>query len=187
MASRTVGDWLQISANVGILAGLVIVGLQMKQAADLQKMQILREDTSAYMANEMSLMGENFTAVWAKSIESPETLTFEELRLMESYLYNHYVYRWMGSYRLYQAGLLDELEWKREVKHDASLVFGSPFGKAWWANFEKHVTLDENSLWYTKEFMGYISEQADSIPDTWTAGYIRGPLKHLSRIRPVGD
>jgi len=179
MESIKVGYWLQIVANVGILAGLIIVGLQMKQAADLQRMQILREDTTAYMANELSLMGEDFHAVLAKSIESPETLTFEELRLLDTYFYAHFVYRWMGSYRLYQSGLLSELDWQREVKHDASILFGSPYAKAWWKNFEQHVILDENTLWYTEEFMDYISEQAEPIPDTWTEGYILGTLDFL--------
>ena len=179
-----VGYWLQVGANLGILAGLIIVGLQMKQASDLQKTQILHDATSAYMANEMALIGEGFAAVWAKSIESPESLTLEELRLLDSFLWSHYVYRWMGNYRLHQAGLLEEVEWKREVKQDATYIFGSRYGKAWWANFQDHVTLDENAIWFTQEFVDYISEQADAVSDTWTAGLVLGPLDYLEPPRP---
>ena len=172
-------NWLQVGANLGILAGLIIVGFQMKQASDLQKMQIFRDETSAYMANEISLAGEDFAAVWAKSIESPETLTLKELKIMDSYLWGHYVYRWMGQYRLHEMGLLDDVEWKREIKVDVPVAFGSPFGKAWWQNFKDHLTLDENAIWFTPEFINYISQQAEAVPDTWTAGNIMGPLEHL--------
>jgi len=177
--SSKLGAWLQVAAHVGILAGLIIVGFQMKQASDLQRTQILRDETTAYMANEMSLIGEGFAAVWAKSIESPESLTLEELRLLDSYMWSHYVYRWMCNYRLHQAGLLDEADWKREVKIDAPYIFGNRYGKAWWANQKEHITLDENAIWFTREFVDYISAQADAVSETWTTGLVRGPLEHL--------
>ena len=31
-----------------------------------------------------------------------------------------------------KAGLLEEVDWKREVKQDAHYVFGNRYGKAWW-------------------------------------------------------
>ena len=99
--------WLQVGANVAILAGLVLVGFQMKQSSDLQKMQIIRDDTAAYMANEMGSIGENFSAVWAKSMESPDSLSLEELRIIDSYLYANYVYRWMGNFQRYRRRVLD--------------------------------------------------------------------------------
>ena len=41
------------------------------------------------------------------------------------------------------------------------------------------MELDENALWYTQEFVDYVSERADATPDTWTEGMLRGTLQHL--------
>ena len=76
-------------------------------------------------------------------------------------------------------GLLDDVDWKREIKIDATYAFGSPFGKAWWENFKDHLRLGEDAIWFTPEFIDYISQQAEAVPDTWTAGYVLGPLEHL--------
>ena len=42
-------DWLQLSANVAILAGVVLVIFQLRQNADLLEFQILKQDADSYI------------------------------------------------------------------------------------------------------------------------------------------
>ena len=42
-------DWLQIVANVGLITGLILVGLQLKQNSDLLKTQLLYEESGRFM------------------------------------------------------------------------------------------------------------------------------------------
>ena len=48
--------WLQLSANVAILAGLVLVIFQLRQSADLLEFQILKQDDDSYIAGELMMV-----------------------------------------------------------------------------------------------------------------------------------
>ena len=125
-----IGNWLQVSANLGILAGLVLVGFQMQQNSDLLRTQLSYEESSRYIQNEQIMWGENPAAVWAKSIESPNDLTLAEQRIVESILWVN-VEEWRAAYRLSKIGLLGS-EWKDRITDEAGFMLGNDYGRAWW-------------------------------------------------------
>ena len=122
--------WLQISANLGILIGLVLVGFQMQQNADLLRTQLSYDESDRYIQGERLLSGENPAVVWAKSIESPAELTLAEQRIAESIIWVN-VEQWRAAYKLGQIGLLGG-EWRARVENEASWLLGNEFGRAWW-------------------------------------------------------
>ncbi|MBT4522626.1 MAG: hypothetical protein HOC23_21725 [Halieaceae bacterium] len=69
---------LQIVANLGIVVGLLLVGIQLTQNSDLLKIQLLYEESDRAIQLESLLVGEEAASVWAKSIEAPEHLTLAE-------------------------------------------------------------------------------------------------------------
>ena len=88
MNSSKLSDWLQIAANVGIIAGLLLVGLQLKQNSDLLKTQLLYEESSRLVDLETQVIGEIGAEVWAKSISDPGKLSLSEQRIMEALLWS---------------------------------------------------------------------------------------------------
>jgi hypothetical protein len=125
-------QWLQVSANLAILAGVVLVVLQMRQNADLLELQILKQDADSYIAAELALIGENYTETWQKMLEEPENLTLAEKRALESILWAHMIKRWVNTYKLAQQGLIEDIEWKHAVDSDVGYELAHPYGKAWW-------------------------------------------------------
>jgi hypothetical protein len=124
--------WLQLSANVAILAGVVLVIFQLRQNADLLELQILKQDADSYIAGEMMMIGENYADTWQKMIEEPENLNLAELRAIESHLWAHDIARWRNLYELHSRGLLDEDAWKRGIREDLEYELAHPYGRAWW-------------------------------------------------------
>ena len=58
MNSSKVAGWLQVAANVGIVAGLILVGVQLKQNSDLLKTQLLYEESKRLVELETQVVGE---------------------------------------------------------------------------------------------------------------------------------
>ncbi|WOJ93770.1 hypothetical protein R0135_01055 [Congregibacter variabilis] len=133
-----VKDFLDIGANVGIIAGLILVGVQMQQNSDLLKTQLLFEEGLSYVQLEQTFIGENAAAIWAKSMGSPVDLTLEERRVIEGYLWS-YLESWKTLYRLHELGLIGN-EWRTRVESDAAFVFGSIYGRGWWIRYAANNT-----------------------------------------------
>lgn len=126
--------WLVLGANVGVIVGLILVLLQMKQNEELLRVQVTNEYFESYIAAETSFAGENLPAIWQKSVEEPENLSIAEMRAREAQTFAP-LSRWINLYRLAEAGIIDESFWKSQVALDTPFYFSSPYGKAWWEFF----------------------------------------------------
>ncbi len=62
MESSKFGYWLQIGANVGILAGLILVGLQINQNTELTRMSIFSAEQDGYLSMGGVQSGETFSS-----------------------------------------------------------------------------------------------------------------------------
>jgi hypothetical protein len=126
-----IGGWLQVGANVGILAGLILVGLQMQQNERLFKIQLVNQFNQSQATLETAVGGEDLATTWAKAVERPGELTLAEMRALEAVLYAPLI-QWINLYRLHESGITDENEWKSEVNANAGYFYGSAYGRAWW-------------------------------------------------------
>ena len=117
-------NWLQIVANLGIVLGLLLVGVQLKQNSDLLRVQLLYEESDRAMGLEALLVGEDGAKVWAKSIEDPENLTLAEQRIMEALLWS-YAEQLRSVRLLAELGMLDTTDWRIRVQNEAAFFFGS--------------------------------------------------------------
>ncbi len=172
-------QWLQVSANVGILAGLILVALQMQQSLNLTRVQLEKQEAEAYIATEMDIAGENFAQVWQKSIEQPEDLTLAEMRVMEAGLWGHGMMRWVNSYRLYELGLLDDEEWRIDVGADVPFALGNSYGRAWWEDLKNKPHI---AAYIGQELIDHINSVVESSsPDYVKQNYrrIQQNLKQL--------
>jgi hypothetical protein len=164
MNSSKLSNWLQIAANVGIVAGLLLVGMQLKQNTDLLKTQLLYEESVRLVALETQVVGENGAEVWAKSIADPGNLTLSEQRVMEALLWS-YVEQLRSTRMLGELGLLTDDEWRARVESDTAFYLANDYGRAWWANFSEGTT----SL--SQDLLFEINSRLSRVDTNFTADY----------------
>ena len=130
--------WLNVTANLGVLAGLILVIFEMRQNQELMKVNLTNDYYSSYAQAEMIFAGENLPAVWEKSLLDPKNLSLKEMRILEAVTYSP-ITRWINLYRLYEAGILEKTFWQSQVNVDASYYLGTPYGRAYWENIKPHA------------------------------------------------
>ena len=132
-------QYFQISSNLAVLAGVILVVLQLKQSTDLLELQILKQDSDSYSASALETLPENFDEIHYKAVESPEDLTGAEIMSLDKYYWGRQVARWRGLYDLAERGLLDDDSWRRAIREDAAILY-HPFGRAWWRGIKNWET-----------------------------------------------
>ncbi len=130
MESSKFGYWLQIGANVGILAGLVLVSLQISQNTNLTRLGFYSAEEDSFIAMGATLSGETLATAWAKAIEEPESLTTAEMVQLEAYLQNVWTQIGRRDY-LYQEGLYENPA-EGSIPWLQKRIFGNTFARAWW-------------------------------------------------------
>ena len=91
MNSEKLVHWLQIIGNFGLIAGLVLVAVQIQQNTEMTKAQMISEDRSIAVALKLAVLGENPAKAVAKAIDSPGKLTTEDMYVLTSLqLANYY-------------------------------------------------------------------------------------------------
>ncbi len=136
MESSKLGYWLQVGANIGILVGLILVGLQIQQSIELTRVQLDKQDSIANMNAELHLGGEEIAVAWQKAIENPKDLSLSEMRTLEALLWGFAIVPWHNNYRMYELGLIEDHEWRARVNADAPFGLGYPYARAWWADLK---------------------------------------------------
>jgi len=128
VSSTKLIGWLQISANIAVLAGLILVAIQINQNSELVRYQLKHDNYVVNVEKANTMMGENPARVWAKSIENPSELSLEEMRIMEDYFYR----TMMEYYHLYENREFWGDEWKRRIRFEGGWFLSSKFGRAYW-------------------------------------------------------
>ncbi|RLA43619.1 MAG: hypothetical protein DRR06_11645 [Gammaproteobacteria bacterium] len=84
--SDRLNRWLTLGANVGILAGLILVAVQIQQNSQLVRTQLVNDGNLASNELWVSAAGENVMETMAKAIEDPLELTFAEFLVVDTFL-----------------------------------------------------------------------------------------------------
>jgi hypothetical protein len=130
MGNQEVGRWLQITSNIGILGGLILVGFQLHQNSEILKTQVMSDESRRAVEQEWLLVGEEGARVWAKSMERPNDLNLQEQLIVDFILWT-FLENFRHTHRLSTQGLVD-IDWKSRVSEEAIYIFGNPYGRGWW-------------------------------------------------------
>ena len=87
MESSKFGYWLQVTANIGILAGLILVGLQMVQSNSLVATQLISDGMDSAITRDLSVLGETPNLSMMRIMYEPEKATKEDY-VIADLLYN---------------------------------------------------------------------------------------------------
>ena len=159
IVSDRVNSWLSLVANIGILAGLVLVAIELNQNTDQLKLQLVFQTTQKLFDNNRDLLGDNPTPAITKSITNPDDLTYEEFLIASSFVLNQ-LNEWEDRFLIYQAGLISDRDWKRHIDENVGWTLGNKFAQRYWkvssSVFEPEfteyvdnavVTIDEQSTY----------------------------------------
>ena len=128
--------WLQVGASLGLIAGLLLLAVEIQQTRDLTRLQMRLERDDALQQTELAMLGEEPAVAWAKSIRDPSSLSDAEAKVVDSNLVN-LLLLYTRTARMEEAGLTDLSELERTIRSSAWLYFGNPFARRWWRNDRK--------------------------------------------------
>ena len=124
-------QWLMLLSHLGILAGIVLVGIQLKQDTELTRIQIFSDATNTRIQMHGAMMGEDPAPVIMKSLVHPEDLSLAELRIMDAYLLTA-----VNEARLRLVLAREGLRFDTVEEENILLFyFGNTFAQAWWSQF----------------------------------------------------
>jgi hypothetical protein len=125
MDSSKVGHWLQVSANVGIIAGLLLVGVQINENTRIARTDLTVRSFERSMQMNLTLMGEQPMFSLQKAATDPASLTDEELGIVEAWTW----YWWDHDSQLQllrgQGLTVQDRDWDAYFKNRAKWVYGS--------------------------------------------------------------
>ena len=156
--------WLSVAANIGILAGLILVAIELNQTAKLARAEFITDGNNVANQIYASMIGENPLAAVARSFECPEKMDFEDFVVLDTYLFTmfNHLYR---NYQLSQEGLYSDEDWKTAIGQLAHWLLKYPFGRAWW---EK-----DGKLFFAAEFAEHVEKELKkdgrSVREYWEA------------------
>ncbi len=139
MDSEKFNRWLTLAANVGVIAGLVLVAIQINQNTQITKVQIANDYFLADMALELAMMGEEPAVSWNKAVYTPDDLTTVDAVILDRYF----------NYGLVQVLRLQEMDkmgmapqgWEERVDY-LGWHLGNEVGRRWWEQVKNDYSED---------------------------------------------
>lgn len=168
-------DWLQVSANIGIVVGLVLVGVQLQQNSDLLKTQLMYEESYRATELETQVIGENAAVVWSKSITDAKSMSLAEQRIMEALLWS-FVEQLRGTRMLAELGLLEDADWRARVDSDAAFYLANEYGMAWWTNF-----INDSTSTLPDDLKAAINARLAASDSEFTLNYTKSIMELLTK------
>ncbi len=156
--SDNVKSWISLLTNIGVLVGLFLLVVELKQNSQQLELQLLFQANQKIFENNRDLAGENIAATFTKAITNPEELTFEEGLAASSHIIN-WLAVWEDKFFIYQNGLISEQEWKRDFSASIGWILGSRFAKKVWLSIGSE---------FEPEFAEYVDNNLANISDNET-------------------
>lgn len=123
--------WLTLGANLGVLLGLVVLVVEVRQNAALTRAAMDLQKNDLLVQVELSIGKREMAEVWVKAIRTPEDLTDAEARMVESHLVSQML-QWDQLVQMESAGLVSHDRVRQHIVNTAPFYFGSRFAKNWW-------------------------------------------------------
>jgi hypothetical protein len=132
MDAGLLNSWLGIVANLGVVVGLVLVALQIRQNTQITKAQVANDWFLADMQLELAMMGENPAFAWTKAIVAPDDLDPHEAAVLDRY-FNFGLVQIQRLQKMHELGVADA-EWMERASY-LSWHLGNEVGRRWWSHF----------------------------------------------------
>lgn len=130
MSYQRLDRWVQIVGALGIVAGLVLVAVELSQSRRLVRAE-LGSGSIAYRQSLLeSIQGEGLAAALAQSIEDPARLSVEQQIILDAW-YDDVMGQVLRQRYLLRLGVFkDPLEPFARIQ--ARAYFGNAYARTWW-------------------------------------------------------
>lgn len=158
---NNVGNWIQSSANIGILLGLVFVGFQMQQDKELKRADLVFANLESFFHQNNTILGDASAETFAKAAMTPDELTDADIVILLNY-FDSRLLQWNQWQILEDSGLIGP-EW--QALSDLPWEFGTEVGN----RFARQYVLPSESL--PADFREKLKRQleTDRQPDSFRA------------------
>ncbi|MEM1191505.1 MAG: hypothetical protein AAGI72_23440 [Pseudomonadota bacterium] len=130
MAYTRFDRWVQMSGALGIVAGLLLVGLELKQSALLVRAE-LGSGSMTYRQNLLSsVRGEDLASALAQAIDDPAVVSLQQQVILDAWYDDVLGQVLRQRYLLGLDVFKDPLE--PFARTQARVYFGNPYAQAWW-------------------------------------------------------
>ena len=130
MDPTTANQWLTLAANAGVITGLILVAIQIRQNTQITKAQITNDYYLVDMQLELKMMGEDPAKSWVKSVYTPNELTREDAVILDRY-FNYGLVQLKRLQKMYELGLADD-DWEKRTYY-LGWHLGNEIGARWWS------------------------------------------------------
>ena len=130
MIMQRISPWLDFAASVGVIAGLVLVAVQINQNTDITRAQIANDYFIADMDLELAMMGEDPARSWVKAIYTPDEIDQLDAAILDRY-FNYGIVQILRLEEMHELGLAPD-DWEERVSY-LSWHLGNEVGRRWWA------------------------------------------------------
>jgi hypothetical protein len=143
MNLNKVNHWLTLLANIGVLAGIVFLAIEIRNSSNAVTAQMQDSIADGFTTLNMATINDPQVGVtMVIGMKQPDRLSDTEAIRFSMYLralFNQYI-RVHGMYKI---GLLDESHWALYAR-EAATIMSSPGGKLHWAVNEMNPEFRED-------------------------------------------
>lgn len=125
-------SWFGVVANLGVVGGLVLVALQIRQNTRITRAQVANDWFLADMQLELAMMGESPAGTWIRAVFSPDDLGEHDAAILDRY-FNFGLVQIQRLQKMHELGVADA-EWMERAGY-LSWHLGNEVGRRWWAHF----------------------------------------------------
>jgi hypothetical protein len=132
-----INDLLQTVANIGILAGLILVGVQINETNRITKAQFRSDDFSISIAGLDLKVADDLPEAWGRAAINSPDISDEDLIVIDAFMYREW-YRVMQELNVSTRGF-GELNLENGAVEWVFLLIGNETAYRWW-------TLHQNGI-----------------------------------------
>lgn len=122
--------WLNFAASIGVIAGLVLVAVQINQNTEITRAQIANDYFLADMNLELAMMGDDPGASWIKAVYTPDDINHLDAAILDRY-FNYGMVQILRLQEMHELGLAPD-DWQERFDY-LSWHLGNEVGRRWWA------------------------------------------------------
>lgn len=147
MDADKVNKWLTLGANLGVLAGIILVAFEINQASLTSNAEMINSFQDRWVTIDMSWQDAEFAAAWAKSIENPEELSLPEMIQVSGQLWA-FIDLVNSNRRLWELGVMTKPMATAEqvIADNAAIFFGNEFAQSWWIENRSVMNSDMRAM-----------------------------------------
>lgn len=170
MITDRMSHWLSLVANLGVIAGIAFLVLEIRQNRDIATTQMRLDVSAVWRSIDGKREDASFAQVYEKSILRPTELSFREIIQLDAY-YMGVIDQMLNSVQMSAAGL-HRLQLDDAANDIAIVYFSNEFAQAWWQQTSQH--------WPDLKFKKIMDEAVGAVSDQRNQEFYGGIQRRLA-------